>query len=101
MSMLLTGEPTIDYDSRQVEEGGRNIKLTQKEYSLLELLARNQKKVLTKRMLLEQVWDNQGFFVEDNTLNVTLSRLKKKIEPDPAHPVYIKNVFGMGYTLGE
>ncbi|CDB21635.1 dNA-binding response regulator [Blautia sp. CAG:52] len=52
-------------------------------------------------MLLEQVWDDGGNFVEENTLHVTLNRLKKKIEPDPAHPVYVKNVFGLGYTFGE
>ena len=60
-----------------------------------------KKKVVTKRMLLEQVWDDGGNFVEENTLHVTLNRLKKKIEPDPAHPVYVKNVFGLGYTFGE
>ena len=65
------------------------------------MLARNYKKVLTKQMILEQVWDSQGNFVEENTLNVTLNRLKKKIEPVPSEPIYIKNVFGLGYTLGE
>ena len=68
---------------------------------LLELLARNKGKVVTKTMILEQVWDADGSFVEENTVNVTLNRLKKKIEPDPVNPVYIRNVFGLGYTFGE
>ena len=56
---------------------------------------------MTKRMILEQVWDADGAFVEENTVNVTLNRLKKKIEPDPSDPIYIRNVFGLGYTFGE
>lgn len=39
--------------------------------------------------------------MEENTVNVTLNRLRKKIEPDPSSPVYIRNVFGMGYTFGK
>ena len=62
---------------------------------------RNKGKVVTKRMILEQVWDADGAFVEENTVNVTLNRLKKKIEPDPSDPIYIRNVFGLGYTFGE
>ena len=92
---------SIDFERKQVMNRGRAINLTNKEYGLLELLARNRKKVVTKQMMLEQIWDEQGSYVEDNTVNVTLSRLRKKIEPDPANPVYIKNVFGLGYTFGE
>lgn len=92
---------SIDFERKQVMNRGRAINLTNKEYGLLELLARNRKKVITKQMMLEQIWDEQGSYVEDNTVNVTLSRLRKKIEPNPANPVYIKNVFGLGYTFGE
>lgn len=91
----------IDYLTKKVEIDGTVVHLTPKEYGILELLARNYKKVLTKQMILEQVWDSRGSFVEENTLNVTLNRLKKKIEPVPSKPVYIRNVFGLGYTLGE
>ena len=92
---------SIDFERKQVTSRGKAINLTNKEYGLLELLARNRKKVITKQMMLEQIWDEQGSYVEDNTVNVTLSRLRKKIEPDPANPVYVKNVFGLGYTFGE
>ena len=57
--------------------------------------------MITKQMMLEQLWDAEGSFVEENTVNVTLSRLRKKIETDPSEPIYIKNVFGLGYTFGE
>lgn len=91
----------IDFARKQVTSGGRDVKLTPKEYVLLELLARNHKRVVTKRMILEQIWDAKGSYVEENTVNVTLSRLRKKIEPDPDNPIYIKTVFGLGYTFGE
>lgn len=92
---------SIDFARKQVTSQGRSVNLTNKEYDLLALLVRNRTKVITKQMMLEQIWDVQGSFVEENTVNVTLSRLRKKIEPDPASPVYIKNVFGLGYTFGE
>ncbi len=92
---------TIDPDRKAVFCDGREVRLTPREYSILELLARNKGKVVTKRMILEQVWDADGAFVEENTVNVTLNRLKKKIEPDPSDPIYIRNVFGLGYTFGE
>ncbi len=91
----------IDPDRKAVFCDGREVRLTPREYSMLELLARNKGKVVTKRMILEQVWDADGAFVEENTVNVTLNRLKKKVEPDPADPIYIRNVFGLGYTFGE
>lgn len=95
------GELRIDFGRKQVISRGEAVSLTPREYNLLELLVRNRKQVITKQMMLEQIWDEQGSFVEENTVNVTLSRLRKKIEPDPANPIYIKNVFGLGYTFGE
>lgn len=92
---------SIDFERKQVTSQGEAVNLTPKEYNLLEMLVRNRKQVITKQMMLEQIWDEQGSFVEENTVNVTLSRLRKKIEPDPANPIYIKNVFGLGYTFGE
>ena len=91
----------IDYDKKQVQLAGTPVKLTPREYQLLELLSQNRGKVVTKDMILEKVWDSRGVFVDDNTVNVTLNRLKKKIEPDSSHPLYVRNIFGLGYTFGE
>ena len=85
----------IDYDKKQVQLAGSPVKLTPREYQLLELLSQNRGRVVTKDMILEKVWDSRGVFVDDNTVNVTLNRLKKKIEPDPSHPLYIRNIFGL------
>ena len=91
----------IDFERKQVFRETEEVRLTAKEYKLLEILAKNKGRVLTKTMLLQQVWDAEGAFVEENTVNVTLNRLKKKIEPDPSNPIYITNLFGLGYTFGK
>ena len=91
----------LDFKRMTVTYKGEEIRLTPKEYKLLELLVRNKGRVVTKNMMLEQVWDKEGAFVEENTVNVTLNRLKKKIEPDTANPIFVKNVFGLGYTFGK
>ena len=69
---------TINPERKQVAREGKEIRLTPKEYALLDLLARNRGRVLTKTMILEQVWDNQGAFVEENTVNVTLKPSEKE-----------------------
>ncbi len=85
---------------KQVFLKGQEITLTAKEYQLLEYLLRNQGQVLTKENILEQIWGLDGQFVVDNTVSVTINRLRKKIEPDAKQPEYIKNVFGLGYRIG-
>lgn len=55
--------------------------------------------VLTKENILEYVWGLDGQFVVDNTVSVTINRLRKKIETDAGSPIYLKNVFGLGYKL--
>lgn len=91
----------IDFDRMLVTIDNKEVNLTATEYKLLELLAKNKGKVITKGMLLEQLWDNNGNFVDENTLSVNIRRLRKKIERDSKNPEYIITVFGIGYTFGE
>ncbi|WP_291651493.1 response regulator transcription factor [Clostridium sp.] len=91
----------IDFERMTVGVLEKDINLTATEYKILELLAINKGKVLTKEILLEKVWDSNGNFVDENTLSVNIRRLRKKIEIDPKNPKYIITVFGIGYTLGE
>ena len=77
------GDLTLYLDRKQVFLYGQEILLTVKEYQLLEYLMVN------------------GQFVVDNTVSVTINRLRKKIEPDAKQPIYIKNVYGLGYRIGE
>lgn len=57
----------------------------------------NPMKVLSKKQLLEAIWDIDGNFVDDNTVAVNIRRLREKIEDDPSSPVFIKNIRGLGY----
>lgn len=91
----------IDFDKKQVSLGERPVRLTAREFRLLAFLAKNRGQVLTKQHILQELWDAEGNFVEENTLSVAINRLRKKIEPDPSEPVFIRNIFGMGYTFGE
>lgn len=91
----------IDYDKMTVTVDSVDVVLTPTEYRLLELLAENKNQVLTKNILLEKLWDNNGKFVDESALSVNIQRLRKKIESDSKNPKYIITVFGIGYTLGD
>ncbi|WP_100064967.1 response regulator transcription factor [Miniphocaeibacter massiliensis] len=91
----------IDYNKKQVLYKDKLIKLTAKEYKLLEYLSNNIGQVISKELILQEIWDIDGNFVVDNTVSVTINRLRKKIEPDYNNPIFIKNIFGMGYVFGE
>ena len=99
--MLSCGEIILYADRMQVFLEGQEITLTAKEYQLLEYLMRNQGQVLTKENILEQIWGLDGQFVVDNTVSVTINRLRRKIDKDTKQHTYIKNVFGLGYRIGE
>lgn len=91
----------IDFNKMAVYINNLEVNLSVTEYRLLELLAKNKGKVITKEILLDKIWDSRGNFVDENTLAVTIRRLRKKIESDLKNCKYIITVFGMGYTFGE
>ena len=92
---------TLDFSRMQVKMGEEYIKLSATEYKLLELLIKNKGQVLTRQNIIERIWDCDENYVDENTLNVHIRRLRKKIEPDDKSPKYIVTVFGIGYTFGE
>lgn len=100
-SILVCRDLELYPGRKQVLLGGNEVSLTAKEYHLLEYFMRNQGQVLTMDNLLQAVWGLDGEFVSENTVSVTIRRLRKKIEPDMSRPVYIRNVFGLGYRMGE
>ena len=57
--------------------------------------------MLSKEQILEQIWDKDGKFVDDNTVSVNIRRLRKKIEEDPKNPKYIQTIHGLGYIWRE
>ena len=91
----------IDFDKRKVWTWDEELKLTVKEWEVLSVLAVNRGKVVTKEILLEKIWDADHNFVDNHALTVVINRLRKKVEENPSLPVFIKNVFGVGYTFGE
>ena len=90
---------TINTNEAKVYKNGSELFLTAMEYRLLLILINNQGKVLSRTQLLENIWDIDGDFVEDNTLTVYIKRLRDKIEEEPTRPVYIKTVRGLGYVI--
>ena len=92
------GDLRIDVAGRTVTAQGKRVKLSPHEFDLLRVLAQNQGKLLTHRMLLREVW-GPAYQVEAHYLHVYVSHLRRKIEPDPARPRYLLTEPGAGYRL--
>ena len=90
---------TVNTNEAKVYKNGNEIILTAMEYRLLLILLNNRGKVLSRTQLLENIWDVDGDFVEDNTLTVYIKRLRDKIEEEPNRPIIIKTVRGLGYMI--
>ncbi len=96
-AMAVSGSLSINTESRQVFRDGQAIDLTQREYELLTFLASHPNKVYSRVDLMEQVW-NYGYVGDDvRTVDVTVRRLREKIEVNPASPAYILTRRGVGY----
>ncbi len=89
------GYLNIDFDRLTATRKGDMLTLTPTEYKILRVLTANSDKVMTKRILLEKIWDSSGNFVDEHALAVNINRLRKKIESE-GHE-YIKTLYGMGY----
>ena len=89
----------VDTDKCLVLLNGEEVHLTSTEYKLLCYLIENKGRIVTKAMLLEQLWDIDGNFVDENTVRVNIKRLRQKLKDEKQE--YIVTVFGMGYTFGE
>ncbi len=85
----------IDFDQMTAMRDSETLTMTPTEFKILRLLTENADKVLTKRLLLEKIWDNSGNFVDEHAVAVNINRLRKKIET-PEH-VYIRTLYGVGY----
>ena len=88
----------IDPRTREVSIDNRPILLTAKEFDMLWFLASNPRQVFTRDQLLDQVWGYE-FYGDSSTVTVHVRRLREKIEPDPAKPMFIQTVWGVGYKF--
>lgn len=100
-SVLTSGNISIDLLTSRVTLYGQPLELTSAEYRLLCLLVRNAGLVVTRSMILDELWDGAGHFVDDNTLSVYIRRLREKIEKNPSRPELLTTVRGFGYRWNE
>lgn len=87
----------IDEERHEVSRGGEPIPLTALEYRLLLALASHPRRVFTRSQLLERIWGDDVF--DDHLVDVHIGNLRKKLEPDPARPIFIRTVRGAGYRF--
>ncbi|UCH20088.1 MAG: response regulator transcription factor [Deltaproteobacteria bacterium] len=99
-TVIRAGELVIDSTKRSVLLGGQPVDLTAKEFDLLFHFVRNPGKVYSRSHLLDSVW-GYGHDGYEHTVNSHINRLRAKIEKDPAHPVYILTVWGIGYKFAD
>ena len=92
------GEVTIDFVRMRASRGGTALVLTSREFALLQHLAEHAGKTVTREELLRAVWGYQEVPLT-RTVDNFVARLRRKIEPDPHHPQYIRTVHGDGYSL--
>jgi len=96
--VITAGPVRIDVERHQVNINNELISLPLKEFELLEFLVRNSGRVLTRAQLIDRVWGSD-YFGDTKTLDVHVKRLRAKIESDPANPVYIQTIRGLGYKF--
>ncbi|WP_274309953.1 response regulator transcription factor [Solibacillus daqui] len=97
-NVIEIGDLTVNSDTRQVWVQNEEIRLTPKEFDILELLARNKGNVLSVAKIYETVW-KEDFLKSDNTVMVHITKIRDKIEVEPKHPIYIKTIWGVGYKI--
>lgn len=88
----------IDMERHEVKKNEKVLELTLKEFELLKILAENRGKVLSRNFLLDEVW-GYDYFGETRTVDVHIRHLRKKIEDNDRHPVYIETIRGIGYKM--
>lgn len=99
--LLISNDIKVNLLESKVYKDNELIWLTPSEYKLLIILMNNHHQVLSRSKILENLWDIDGDFVDDNSLSVYIRRLREKIEDDSSNPKYIKTVRGIGYRWDE
>ncbi len=95
---ITVGGLVVDFDRHLVTIDGSPVQVTRIEFDLLSLFVRNEGKLLTHRTILREVW-GPAYQIESHYLHVYISKLRRKIEPDPRHPSYLLTESGAGYRL--
>ena len=96
---ILCGELEINLETKRVLKGGNLISLTAKEYKILETLSKRPQKIFTRDELLEIIW-GYDYLGDSRSVDMTIMRLRKKLEDDSENPKYVKTIYGFGYQFG-
>ncbi|WP_182420640.1 response regulator transcription factor [Priestia megaterium] len=96
--VIQIGDLEINRSTRLVFVRAQEIRLTPKEFDILELLARHKGTVMSMGKIYEAVWQEDAF-KSDNTVMVHITKIREKIEDDPKKPIYIKTIWGVGYRI--
>lgn len=95
---IISGDIEFNYNDYSINIGcNEKVQLTMTEVKILTYLMENAYNVISKKQIAELLWDIDKDFIDDNTVAVYMSRLRKKIEKNPSSPQYIKNIKGIGY----
>lgn len=100
-NVLKTTHITLDTNTKTVSMDGNSIILTPIEYDILELMMRYPNKVFSAKNLYESIWNQDYSYLDNNTIVVHISNLRKKLEKDPKNPEHIRSMWGRGYYVGE
>jgi DNA-binding response OmpR family regulator len=92
------GDVEVDFARGEIRRGGRVVEATPLEFRVLAAFVRRPGRVLTRQFLLDEAW-GRDLFVTERVVDNQVNNLRKKIEPDPAHPTYLATVAGQGYRL--
>ena len=95
--ILSCGDLKVNVSSATVTKGEKELFLSALEYRLLLILLQNKGQILTRNQLLEEIWDASGEYVNDNTLTVTMKRLREKLN----HPACLKTIRSFGYRMED
>lgn len=95
---LTVGPVRLDTERHVISVNGDTVQFPLKEFELLEFLMRNCDRVLTRTQIIDRVWGSD-YVGDTKTLDVHIKRLRAKVEVDPANPVYIQTVRGLGYKM--
>nr|WP_308743393.1 response regulator transcription factor [uncultured Anaerocolumna sp.] len=96
---IINGDLVLDISSKTVIVNGTEVRLTAKEYHIMELLIRNVGRVFSAEEIYEKVWDDKNCFAVENTVMVHIRRIREKIEVNKKNPRYLKVVWGIGYKI--
>jgi two-component system response regulator RegX3 len=97
-NIIEAGPVTMDVERHQVFVHGEKVSMPLKEFELLELLLENVNRVLTRGQIIDRVWGS-NYYGDTKTLDVHIKRIRSKIEDDPARPIHLLTVRGLGYKF--